>query len=176
MCADLVVGLQPSIGAVCEIPVVNITAFEEEVKLPAFSRTIGADLCTSWSGPAPTDCDPSSGCCTDGDCPPNTEDPSLTVSCDRGPQLVGGLYRYSCETHIPDGWCLTGSETAGDVTCDDGLEATVDECVENQCVNSYKLIDNLPVETNVACPAIALDCCFVDSDCNDGVPGTDAVC
>ena len=176
VCADLVVGLQPSIGAICEIPVVNITVFEEEVKLPAFSRTIGADLCASWSGPAPTDCDPSSGCCTDGECPPNTEDPSLTVSCDRGPQLVGGLYRYSCETHIPEGWCLTGSETAGDVTCDDGLEATVDECVENQCVNSYPLIDNLPVETHVACPAIAVDCCFVDSDCNDGVPGTDDVC
>lgn len=173
VCADLSVGLEPSIGAICEIPVVNITLFEEEVALPAFTKKLVDDACTSWTGPAPTDCDASSGCCTDGECPPNADDPSLTVQCERGAQVSGGKYRYSCETKFPSDWCVEGSEVAGDVLCDDGNDTTVDECVENTCYNTYPLRAALEELDNVAaCPSLAVDCCFVDTDCTDGIRTT----
>jgi hypothetical protein len=177
LCADLSVGLQPSIGAAADIA--GFTLFEEEFEMNPLTLNLVENACTSWTGAAIEDCDPGSPCCNDGQCP-DADDPDVTVTCERGSEVLTplperaptGMYRYSCEQHHPEDWCLTGSSVSEDL-CDDGNDFTVDECVDNRCLNYLRG----PVEEVIAfCPATAPDCCFVDSDCADGVRMTIDTC
>lgn len=168
LCVDLEVGLAPKIGAICEIPVVNITLFEEEMRLAEFTKKLVDDVCVDWGGPPIADCNPSSPCCTDAECPKDPNDPDLTVTCERGGAYDDGSYRYSCETQRPDDWCLEGNELLGDALCDDGATFTIDECIDDRCVHRSPYDDELgaaPAAT--VCPAFA-NCCYVNTDCADG--------
>jgi hypothetical protein len=157
---------------------VNITLFEEEVKLAEFKKKLVDDACVDWSGPTPEDCDPRSDCCTDGECPPNTDDPDVSVTCDRQPAAgPDGLHMYGCQSHYPDDWCLEGNEAFGDAWCDDDASFTIDECVDDRCVHRTPYSEEILGDNmaTVACPT-ALECCYVDSDCRDTSAATVDTC
>ena len=179
VCADLSIGVTPSLGAICEIPLVNLTLFDEEAVLGTSRVKLVNDACTPWTGPKIADCDVTSPCCTDGQCPPSS-DPGVTVSCTKGGMLNNGLYKYTCKNVYPADWCLPGSDVAGDVVCNDKNPATSDKCVDYHCENKAKGVDEAAqknvgtgMKTNVC---LGADCCFVDSDCADGLLTTVDTC
>lgn len=168
-CASLDLGLTPKVGAVAEL--VGVQLFSEFVELPTIRTTLVANACEPYAGPRPTDCAPSSGCCTDGECP-RPSDPDVTVKCERGTSTTGGKFRYSCVESYPAAYCLTGSSTAATV-CDDHNQLTADSCVDNRCQNTLPNADAAFSSSNTAATlppsCFTAGCCFTDADCADGL-------
>lgn len=171
LCTDLDLGLTPSVGAVAEL--FGVQLFSEDVALTTFRTAIVKNSCAAYTGPVPSDCDASSGCCTDGQCT-TPDDPAVTVKCVKGAQLAGGKYRYACEQQYPANYCLAGSSTAATV-CDDGESLTIDSCVDNRCQNVLRDGPAADVAAQAsgtkfppATTCVAPGCCYVNSDCADG--------
>jgi len=167
VCADLTVGITPSVGATAEI--IGITLFDEELELFTWDIDLVEDACFDWSGPAPSNCDPTGPCCVDGECPANA-DPEITVTCEPGPAGIG-LQKYTCEEHFPDDYCTVAT---ADEACADGRALTVDSCVDNRCVNNppgpdEALLAQPVVDVEFANTCIRpIGCCYTASDCADG--------
>jgi len=173
LCADLTVGVTPSIGASASI--VGISLFDEEQTLFTLRKKLVTDACTDWSGPIPTDCDLASDCCSDGECPPLASDPYGTDTCEKGNATTNGQFKYTCEHHFSDDFCLVAQENP----CDDGSVLTTDSCIDYHCENvPINGLVNGPVQGAQAagCRVGDTSCCFVDSDCADGNPLTSDAC
>ena len=184
LCTSLDLGLTPSVGAVAELA--GITLFSEDVALKTFRTTVVQNQCQPYTGPTPSDADPSSSCFNDGQCP-QPGDLTLTAKCEKGAATSNGKYLYSCKTNIPANYCLPGNASLGDSKCNDGSKFTTDYCdtVTHRCVNEGISADtatalasqtgtSVQVNENPACRSPA--CCFSDADCADGILFTKNVC
>lgn len=172
ICTQLDVGLTPTIGAVAEL--VGVTLFSEYVELFTVRKTLLPKTCSAYTGPVYENCSSSSECCNDGACPPPAT-PGLTVECQKQ-QAVSDGDRYTCQTIVPDNYCVPGSTTAN---CDDGIAYTKDECIDYACTHrvlgaSESTAGLDPAAVTPACAAPS--CCYLDSDCADGVRGTVDTC
>lgn len=165
LCTKLDVGVTPKVGAVVEV--LGISLLNETMDLGTVRTTLVPNRCTAVNGPVPTNCDPVSECCLDGQCGNPTE-PGTTVRCKKGMATSNGRFRYRCETVYPDNYCTS------DRMCDDGRSSNVDECIDYSCRHEWATIEQAgaadvtrtTTQTNALC--LAPGCCHSRSDCSDG--------
>lgn len=165
LCTKLDVGVTPKIGAVVEV--LGVSLLNETMDLGTIRTTLVPNRCAAVTGPIPTNCDPVSECCIDGQCGNPTE-PGTTVRCKRGMATTNGRFRYRCETVYPERYCTSVA------MCNDGISDNIDECTDYSCTHHWATIEQagtfdvsratMPV--NSLC--IAPDCCHSRSDCADG--------
>lgn len=163
VCADLSIGVTPSVGAVAEF--LGLELFNEELVLGTIKQQLANGVCAPWTGPSPADCDPSSECCTDGQCAPSTVN-RVTVSCDKtGLSTGGGRFVYRCTNHYPDDWCRVTEDCvpAGLPTA----TFNILRCENNTCVSNIPRLGEDVPETEETIGCVGANCCFTDSDCGN---------
>lgn len=164
LCTKLDVGVTPKIGAVVEV--LGVSLLNETMDLGTIRTTLVPNRCVAVNGPIPTNCDPASECCIDGQCGAPTE-PGTTVRCKKGMATTNGRFRYRCETVYPENYCTRAAD------CADMAAVSVDECVDNQCRHTWPVPEAAAVgratataSTGALC--VAPSCCHSKSDCADG--------
>ena len=166
VCTDLYAGFSPSVGLYIDsLFVPGSDPVEVEYALTTTKTLVQADVCVSANASFASDCDPTSECCTDSQCPADSY--GHPVECTKGSATSGGKYKYTCVVIRPEGFCTANGD------CMDGSATTVDQCVDNGCVNAplnlkaspaeYQGLTGLDSITPVPVPAK----CNVDSDCDD---------
>jgi hypothetical protein len=163
LCTRLDVGVTPKVGAVVEV--LGVSLLNETIDLGTVRSTLVPNACVAVNGPIPTNCDPASECCIDGQCGAPTE-PGTTVRCKKGMETSMGRFRYRCQTVYPDRSCTK------DADCADQAVVSVDECVDFSCRNTWPSPEftaatrTATAAANPLCTAPA--CCHSKSDCADG--------
>lgn len=161
LCRSLTLGLSPAVGAVIEI--VGIELFNDTMTLTTARFPLVQNRCTPFTGTVPTDCDPSSECCLDAQCP--ITEPGTTTRCRKGMELSPGLFRYRCVTDYPPRYCTADNQ------CDDMKVVTTDRCDDYSCAfiteDAY-VAATRATSTATASLCTAPACCQENSDCADG--------
>ncbi|MBL8923369.1 MAG: hypothetical protein JNJ54_31240 [Myxococcaceae bacterium] len=163
LCTKLDVGVTPKIGAVVEV--LGVSLLNETMDLGTIRTTLVPNRCAAVNGPVPTNCDPASECCIDGQCGNPTE-PGTTVRCKKGMATTNGRFRYRCETVYPENYCTRTAD------CADMAAVSVDECINNQCQHTWPISEQAAVSRMATASSSALclapSCCHSKSDCADG--------
>lgn len=161
LCRSLELGMSPSVGAVVEA--FGIELFHDTMTLATVRFPLVQNRCTPFTGAVPTNCDPASECCLDGQCP--VTEPGTTTRCRKGQEQSPGLFRYRCETLYPDRYCTS------DAACADESVRTVDTCDDYSCshvTNDAHGAAARGTTTTTAFLCSAPSCCQEHSDCADG--------
>lgn len=163
LCRSLDLGVSPAIGAVVEI--FGIEFFNDTMTLATVKFPLVQNRCTPFTGNVPTNCDPSSECCLDAQCP--ITEPGTTTRCKKGPNEVApGLFRYHCETQYPDRYCTRDDQ------CNDMKVVTTDACVDYSCAfitdDAHTAASRSTATATAGVLCLAPGCCQENSDCADG--------
>lgn len=160
LCRSLTLGVAPAVGAVIEV--LGLELYNDTMTLTTARFPLVQNRCTPFTGTVPTNCDPSSECCLDAQCP--VTEPGTTTRCKKGMELSPGLFRYRCVTDYPMRYCTD------DAQCDDMSIATTDRCDDYSCSfvtpDAYDAAARATTTTASIC--LPPSCCQENSDCADG--------